>query len=76
MSVGIKTVQTHADWRQGFHCKINGNIVMNTIAAHLNHRLICIKDALLISVRTELPLALITLLLLLSLSWASFSKPS
>lgn len=71
-------MQTHADWGQGFHCKINGNIAMNAIAAHCNHRLICIKDALLISVRMELPLALITLLLplfclgLLSISLANY----
>lgn len=34
-------------WGLGFYCKRNGNIVMNSVAAHRDRRVICSKDAFL-----------------------------
>lgn len=68
----MQNAHRHAYWGQGFYRKRNGNIVINTLAAHRDRNVIFIKDALLILIRMVLPPAWIISLPCLPLSEASF----
>lgn len=67
-------MQIHAYWGQGFCCERNGNVVINTVAAHCDRSVTFAKDALLILIRMILPPALIISLPFLPLSRASSQK--